>query len=197
MQDRLLREQPRVGEAQGIEQPLAHHLVPHLAGEDLHDPADDGVPRVAVGHRGAQLVGLFQLDARVHVALQTVVAAARVLEVIAVDAAGVTEEMAEGNAFGDGGIGNPEIREVGPNRRVQVDQSFVHELHEDGGGPHLALRADLEDRVGRGLDARVQIDHAGGDLDDLPIVEESERRSRHLVLGQELAQPRPQMLRVE
>ena len=87
------------------------------------------------------------------VALEAVVAAARVREDVAVDAARVREEVAHREPRGHVPIGELQLRQHVDDRRVEVEFPLVDELHHERRRPDLRHRADLEDGVLGRLDA--------------------------------------------
>ena len=166
-EQRLLGERHRVVEAQRGEQPLAHRLVPRLAGDLLDHPAQQGVAGVAVGPGGAERVVLTGLAEHVDVLLQAVVAAAGVGEHVAVDAAGVGEQVPQGHLLGDVGVRQPQLGQHLGDRAVELEQPLVDQHHRDGGGPHLGDRPDLEDGVRGGGRLGADVEHAVRRLEQL------------------------------
>ena len=86
-------------------------------------------------------------------------------------------------------VGDGEVGEVGPHGGVDVEEPLVDELHDDRGRPHLALRPDLEDRVGRRLDAGTQVGEPGRCGGHLTVVEHTDGGARDVVLLDKGGQP--------
>ena len=135
---------------------------------------------------------LRQLRAALDVPLERVVAAARVGEVVAVDAARVRQEVADRHGFGHRLVGHPEAGQIAAHGRVELDPSLVDELHDEGRGPDLGDRADLEQGVGRRLDAGVEVEDSGGRGVDLVAAEDGDRGRRHAVSLAQLLEPVPE-----
>jgi hypothetical protein len=77
-------------------------------------------------------------------------------------------------------------REVGSHRLVESDLPLLDELHEGERGPGLGQGAALVDGLGRrGLACRQVLD-TDGEVGDLPFMNDPNRRTRDLVLGEEL-----------
>jgi len=62
---------------------------------------------------------------------------------------------------GDLLIGQLQLRQHLDDRRVEVDQAFVDQLHHQRGVLHLCDRADLEHRIVGGGDLDVDVEHTG------------------------------------
>src|SRR5690606_25571103 len=81
-----------------------------------------------------------------------------------------TRRDLRGSAF----VGHAELGQVVAQGRVEVEQAVVDELHDEGGGPDLGDRSDLEHAVGSGVDVRRRAQHAGGGVDDLTVLEDGD-----------------------
>jgi hypothetical protein len=152
-QQRLLRQRDGVIQPEGLEQTLPQCGVPDLPGQLFDDPPGDHEPRVAVGPRGPERMGLRCLAQSGDEPLQAVVAAARVGEQVTVDAAGVGEQVPHGHLLGGPAIRERELGQHVADRGIQVEPALLDQLHHQRGGEHLGDRADLEQRVGGRLDA--------------------------------------------
>jgi hypothetical protein len=104
-------------------------------------------------------------------------------EDVALEAGGVVEQVTGRDDRGGRLVGDAELGEVGADRHVEVDQSLVDQLHHQRARPELGDRPDLEHRVGRGFDARGQVQQAGGAVDHLTVEQHGPRGSRHGVLA--------------
>jgi hypothetical protein len=184
----LLGQRRGVCQAEWLEEPHAHGRVPDLAGHHLGDAAEDREARVAVGHRRSERVDLSERRTAQDVLLERVVAATGVGKVVTVDPARVCEQVPDRHRVRDGVVGNPELGEIPAHRRVQFQEPFVDELHCDRRRPHLRDRPDLEQRLGRRVDAGIEVEHAGRDRVDLVALQHGERRSRHTMLRTEFVE---------
>ncbi len=185
----VLGQGPGVGEAERLADALAQHVVPALAGQLLQHAPGDAEAGVAVGLGDAQGMVLGQVGAGFDVLLHAVVAAPGVEEQVAVDAAGVGEQMPDRHLLGDLGVGHLELGQHFKHRRVEGEPALLDLLHDQGGGVDLGDRADLEERVGGDVDAGGLVQGAGGELVQFSLVQVRQRRARHLVLGDQLGEP--------
>nr|WP_234359259.1 hypothetical protein [Plantactinospora sp. BC1] len=140
--------------------PVPEGGVPGAAGELLDHPPGEYEAGVAVGPGGAERVVLGHLAEERDVLLQAVVAATGVGEDVAVDPAGVREQVPHGHPLGHLRIGQPQLRQDGADRSVEIEPALVDQLHHHGRRPHLGDRADLEHRVGGHLDPGLHVQHA-------------------------------------
>ena len=143
----VLGKRHRVCQLQRLDESRTEGGVPDLAGDDLDHATEQREAGVAVRHRRADRMHLPQRRAGRDVLLERIVAATRVGEVVAVDAARMREQMPDRHRPGDALVGDREIGDVATKRRVQLDEPLVDELHDDGRGPHLRDRSDLEQRL--------------------------------------------------
>ena len=190
MEQRLLGQRAGVAETEWIEQPLAHHGVPHLAGDHFDDATEDREAGVAVRHRRPERVGLAERGAGLDVAFEAVIATAEVGEVVAVDPARVRQQVAQGDVLRHPRVGDGEVRQVGPHGCVDVDETLVGELHEHRRRPHLALRPDLEDGVGGRLHTGTPVGEPGRGRRHVTLVEYADGGAGDVVFLDELGQPR-------
>ncbi len=197
VEERFLGEGAGPRQAERREESLPHGCVPDPVRDDLDDAPEDRVPGVAVGHRGAEGVRLLEGGAGRDVALEAVVAASVVLEVVAVDAAGMGEEVSGGDGGAHVRVGDPEVGQVGPDRLVEGDETLVHEGHEDRRRPRLPHRADLEHGVGGDLHAGLEVDDARGRLGDVAVVEDPHGGAGDLVLATERLEAGAELLGVD
>ena len=79
----------------------------------------------------------------------------------------------------------PELRQVRADRNVEVDLALVDQLQHQGAGPELGDRADLEERVRRRLDAGRGAEQSRRPVDDLPVVQDTPRRTRYPVVAEQ------------
>jgi hypothetical protein len=142
-------------------------------------------------------MGLLERRAGLDIKPDRVVTAPGVQEVIPVDPAGVAEQVPKCHARAHVRVGHRELRQIGPHRDVNVRQPFIDELHEDRSSPGLARRTNLEHGVRGYLDPGVQVDHPGRGLDDLAVVQDADRRPGRLMLGDQGAEPCPELGRIK
>jgi hypothetical protein len=186
--DRLVRSGRGVSQPERREQPLADAVVEWPAADDLDDPAQDAETGVVVGEHLARGEELGEIAQRGDVLLDAVIALAGVGEDVTLEARGVAQQLANGDRRGGGLVGETEGRDVRAHRGVEVDQPFVDELHDQRRRPYLGDGADLEERVGVRRYARRLVEQAGTEIDHLAAGIHGHRRTRHLVLGQQLRQ---------
>jgi hypothetical protein len=94
-----------------------------------------------------------------HVSLQGVVVPAGVDEMVALDAAGVGDEVLEGDLDRGAGVGHRELLELRAHRFVERHEPGRLRLQQQRRGVQLAERSELEERVGRDLDAGGRVRH--------------------------------------
>ena len=189
VQQRLLGQRARTGQAERRKQPLAEHGIPRRTTQDLDQPAQHDVAGVAVGHRRAERVVLLEVRARGDVLLHAVVTTAGVEEEVAVDATGVSQQVPGRHGLGHVDVGDLELGQVLDHRLVEVEQALVDELHDQGRGPHLGDRPDLEQRVGRCLDLSADVEDAVRRVRHLAVGEDRQARAGHAVLVGEQREP--------
>ena len=78
-----------------------------------------------------------------------------------------------------------EVGDVGLDGRIQVEQAVVDELQDERRRPDLGDGADLEDRVGGGVDEGRRAEHAACCVDDLAVLEDGDDRAGNLVVADE------------
>src|SRR6202034_935591 len=97
--DRLLGQGDGLGEAERPDQALAQGRIPYPAVEHLDDPPEQDEPAVAVRVRRARREDLCGPAELADVAFDALVPAASIGEDVAVDAAGVREQVADRDLF--------------------------------------------------------------------------------------------------
>ncbi|GAA3158941.1 hypothetical protein GCM10020001_098740 [Nonomuraea salmonea] len=120
--------------------------------------------------------------------LDGVVVATGLDEVVPVDAAGVGEQVAGGQVLGGGLVAQPEPGQVVANRTIEIQCSVIDQLLDQCRRPDLRDRADLEHRIGRGLDLGTQTQHPRSLVPNLPIGQYGDLRARYVVLRNKLTQ---------
>src|ERR1700722_11509557 len=186
-QQRLLRQRHRVLEPERCVDPLPQRGVPGQPGQLLDHPAGQREAGAAVRPGGAERVVLLDVGHQADVLLHAVVAAAGVGEHVAVDTAGVVEQVPHGDGLGGLAVVELKLRQHLGDRRVEVELALVDQLHGQGRGPYLGHGADLEEGIGGRLDLRGCVRVAVGGLDDLVGAavgaqpQDAERRARDLV----------------
>ena len=138
-----------VRHAERCEDLVLHELDVARAGRRLDEGGGDGEAIVAVD---AHVAGR-GLEPRHRERLQDLIEVSRhgsadvgVAIVGSRKARGVIEQHPDGDAL-VACRSHPERRQVGDERRVEVDDAAVHELHHRDGRKHLADRADAEQRA--------------------------------------------------
>jgi hypothetical protein len=131
---------------QGLQEQLADHLFVRPAGDPLDHEAGQPERRVVVRDHRSEGRDLLDRRHASHVPVERVVALAGLLEQIAVPARRVVEQVQDRDVRRHRLVPQPEVRDVGPDRRIQVDPSLFDEDHDRGGRVGLARRADLEQR---------------------------------------------------
>ena len=101
---------------------------------------------------------------------------------------GVREQVPDRDGLAHLRVGDPELRQDLGDGGVEGQLAPLDEHHDLGGGPHLGDRADLEERVGGHLHPGGRVEHAGGELVDLPLVQEGQARAGNLVFGDQLSE---------
>ncbi len=188
VEDRLVRARRDMGEAEGGHEVVDERLLPVLLAEHLDEAAEDAEADVVVGEELARGEQLRQRGDHADVLLDGVLAATGVGEDIALEAALVAEELAGRDARGGDLVGEGELGQVGADRKVQVEQAVVDELHDERRRPDLRDGTDLEDGVGRRLDLGGGAEQAAGGVDDLAVLEDGDDGAGHLVLGDQLGE---------
>ena len=150
-----------MGEPERRDDVLHQRRLPGLAAQHLDQSSEHAEGGVVVGEQLTGREHLRKLGDVLEVLLDGIVAAAGVGEDVALEPAHVAEEMARGDRRGGCLVGDAEDRKVVAERRVEIEQAVVDELHDERRGPHLRDRADLEDRVRRRLDTGRRAEHAG------------------------------------
>ena len=170
-------------QAERSEQPVAQRGLVDRVPDDLYQPAEDRVSAVAVAPDLAGLADLRQVGDLRDVALQRVVAATGVDEDVAVEAAGVGEQVADRDGVAGVLVADVEVGKVAAHRLVEVDEALVGEHQHQGGGVELADGAREEQGVGGDGRAGADAEHAGGDFGDGVAVENGELGSGTLWLS--------------
>jgi hypothetical protein len=102
--------------------------------------------------------------------------------------------VAERHPRGDVRVGQPQVRQVGPDRHVEVELPLLDEPHCQRRGEGLGDRADLEERL---FGHRERVLHAGdAQARDalLPAVEYPHRDTRDLQLQHQVGNATFQLL---
>jgi hypothetical protein len=186
--DRLVGEGDRVLQAQGREDPLAQGVLERRPEEHLDDATQQREAAVAVAPDQPGGSDLRQVGAPGDVPREGVVAPPGVGEVVAVEAAGVGEQVAGRDRVAGVVVGDLEVRQVGPDRDVQVEPALVDQHHHQRRGVELADRAGQEERVGGRRLLRAQAQDAGGDLGDGVAVEDGQLGAGDVVLLDQLGE---------
>jgi len=118
-----------------------------LLGNGFDDPPQDGETGVVVRPYGPDRGELLKTGHVLNVPRQCVVAASRVVKKIADPPGGVGHQMADGRLGGCLFVGDPEVREVGPDSRIEVERALLGKAHRQSSGERLGDRADLMKRV--------------------------------------------------
>src|SRR6185312_10204520 len=100
----------------------------------------------------------------------------------------VAQQLTHGHRLRGVAVGQVEVRQVGDDGRVEVEQPFVGELHDQRRGPGLGDGADLEDGVGGRLDAGRVAEHAAREVEDLAVRVDADGGGGNLVLGEQRGQ---------
>jgi hypothetical protein len=123
------------------------------------------------------------------VLLDAVVVVAGVGEDVTLEAGLVAQQLPHGHRLRGVAVGQVEVRQVGHDGRVQVEQPLVGQLQHQGRGPGLGDRANLEDRVGGRLDPGRVAQHAAREVEDLTVDVDADGGPGDLVLGEQRGQP--------
>jgi hypothetical protein len=102
----------------------------------------------------------------------------------------VAQQLPHGHRLGRRGVGEVEVRQVGDDGLVDVEQPLVGQLHDQGGGPSLGDRADLEHRVGGRLDLGRMAEDAGREVEHFAVAVNADGCPGNLVLGDQRGQLR-------
>jgi hypothetical protein len=124
-----------------------------------------------------------------HVPGHSVIAAAGVVEQVAVDPAGVAEQVPDPDLLGRAGSAQAELGQCVGQRVVQPHQALLGKLEDQAGRPQLGDGPDLEHRCRGDRHARLAVQHARRRGSDFLAVEYRERGARDLVRGGDRGQP--------
>lgn len=188
--EHLLGQRHRVREAERDTEHLLERLVPGPPRHHLDDPAENVVRGAGVRHRRAGRVGQAHVPDALHIARQAVVAATGVTHEVALDTAGVVEQLPGRDGLRGLRVGDGEVRQDACDRRVQVQLSGVGEQHHEGGGVALADRADLEHRVRGHRHPGPGVQHTAREFVDRAVGDHGQGGARHMMRRQELVEPR-------
>ncbi len=150
-----------VREAERIDDPLLEDVVPDAAAKNLDDASCKDVRGVRVREAVLEWMNLTEVTQALDVAFDDVVAATLVDEQVTVDSVAMVQKCANRDAGSCFLVLQCEIGQDRPDGRVQVEQAFVDQLHDQHRGPYLGDGSDLEQGVGGYLDPGVCVDHAG------------------------------------
>ncbi len=184
----LLRQGHGVLQPERAGQQFPERFVPRAAGHDLDDSAEDVVRGAGVGDRRPGRVGESDRPRPLDVAGQAVVPAAGVVDVVALDAAGVVEELTRRDGPARLLVGDRELGQDVDHRGVEVQLSGLREQHHHRGGVALADGADLEHGVGGHGDAGLRVQDAGGQFVDLTVGEHGQGGAVDAVGGEQFVE---------
>ena len=161
----LGREEGQI-HAQRIEHPLLDCLLKRRTGNGLKNPAGQVEAGVVVGIVLAQGSELRQLGDFCHHPGQRIIAGTEVVEVIAHPAAGMGQQMTQGDPLRHAVVEQAQVGQPGAHRRVQVELAVFHQPHHGRGYEGFGDGADLKQGVGRDRQRVLDAGHAkaGGQL---------------------------------
>jgi hypothetical protein len=158
MGNRVGREEEGAVQLQWIEEERPDGPLKSQAGDDLDRAPSKAEGNVVIGPNLTERGELGQVDELIHHPGDRVVAGAAVREEVAGPAANVGQRVTQGHACRDILLRQPQLRQVGPDRSVEVERALVDQAHDRGRGEGLRDRANLEQSRGvdgqRILDAR-------------------------------------------
>ena len=190
---RLRRRGRRVRHAQRVEDGPAQVRPERLAGDRLHQRAEDHVVGVAVVVRPAGLAdrrkGLESAHRLGEAAGRLVVAVGVAAGGGAGQAAGVGEQLPHGDPGGDALVGQPQPGQVPAGRVVEPDPPVLHEPHHGQRGERLGGRPDHGRRVAGDRPA-VAVDAPGAARRDGAAAHHRVRQPGHPQLRHPLPQVR-------
>jgi len=160
VRDDILGKEIRARHAEWVEHQVLDRRLVGLAGDPLDHAPRQVEPRVVVGKHRAERRQLDQVDHARHDDGQRIVARPGIVEVVALPAGGVREKVAQGDARRHLLVGQAQLRQVGAQGRVQVEQAALDQAHRRRRRHRLGGRADLEQGIGRDLQRVVDIGHA-------------------------------------
>ncbi|HJT59187.1 MAG TPA: hypothetical protein VJ761_21955 [Ktedonobacteraceae bacterium] len=179
--NRLVGEEEGMGEAERLQDALAHGDLVGLTRHDFDDASRQQEAGTTVGPEFTGCRHLAQGREAGNAAGEGVITHAEVVVVIAQQAALVAQEMAQRDAVTGALVGELQIGQVGDNRSVEVERALLSQGHDEGRGVDLADGADQEECVGAhrvaGFEARdavgagfafAAVQHANGDAGDSP-----------------------------
>jgi hypothetical protein len=175
MEDRILDRDDGRCESERFEQVFPERPVEGRSGDCFDNPTGEDEAGIAVR---PVLAGLVQLAHRTQpgdICSQCIVASAEVVghEIGGIDTARVRQEVADRDASGCLSVGEPELRHVGADRRVELHAAALHQLHQQRRHPDLRHGADEEAGVGRHRHTRVAVGDAGSSRDQSFPVEDT------------------------
>jgi hypothetical protein len=179
-QDRVVRAGRSMSDAERLDQVLMQARVVRLAAQYLDQSAEDREPGVVVRPHRAGGEQLRDVVENAEVLLDAVVADAGVGEDVALEARRVGKQMADRDPARGVLVGDPELRQVRAEGRVEVDRPLVDKLHHQRAGPQLGDRADLEHRLRRRSNSGAVVEDTRRMLDDVTTREHRDppRRAR-------------------
>src|SRR5262249_2134752 len=92
---------------------------------------------IVIGEKGAKGRLLRQDVEPSDDAGEGVITGSGILEVVAGPAAGMGEEMTQGDTCGDPFVGETQIRQIGADRNVEFELALLEEAHSDRAGDGL------------------------------------------------------------
>ena len=137
-----------------------HDLFVRFTGDPFDHQTREPERGVVVGHHRTERRHLLEVRHRLHEQIERVRALAGVLEEVAVPARRVIQEVQHRHVTRDLLILQTKFGDVGANRRVELDATLLHELHDRGRRVRLARRPDLEQRAGIHRERLVHVGHA-------------------------------------
>ena len=143
----VVREEEGLVQADRVEDEVLDRALIRRSGDLLDDPAGKAERSVVVRDDESRRRQLLEDGHALDEARERVIAVAGVLEEVAVPAGRVVEQLKDRHALGDFWIAERQLRNVGANRRVEVDLALLDQPQEGDGRVRLPGRAELEERV--------------------------------------------------
>ena len=155
----------RVFQAQRLKHATQYDLLIGLAGDPFDDQTREPERGVVVRDHRTERRRLLEARHRLHEQVERIRSLAGVLEEVAVPARRVIQEVQHRHVACDLLVLQAKLRNIGANRRVELDATLFDELHDRCRRVRLAGGPDLEQRVGVHRERLVQVGHAvAGDV---------------------------------